>query len=225
MDEFDPGAAIEQAQSDQGPHRNIDAANPDAVTVAANVHGTEPQPAQAVSQIPQTERMVDVTDTTATPRYPKRIHEIVADGRIVEHTFRFGKEPTRMPYAHGMKFLHIPSFEVRHLDGTLIPPLPNLAEQGNGVLALRASQVIAELDELSEEALVRRCNAISGGERMLVSNGKDSLVRFLLNREIRKREAAASKEDAETDVGGATMSNEPAAGAMDSLFAGMSGDA
>ena len=225
MDEFDTGLATEgqtglategqtglatEGQTDHSPHPE-----------------PGPHPAQVVSQIPPTERLVDVTDTTATPRYPKRIHEIVVDGRVREYEFKFGETPTRMPFAHGMKFLHIPSFEVRHLDGTLIPPLPNFDEQGNSGAppVLRPSQVIAELDELSEESLVRRCNAISGGERMMVENGQDSLVRFLLNREIRKREAAASKEAVETDVGVATITNEPTDKAMDSLFAGMSGDA
>ncbi|KKL65181.1 hypothetical protein LCGC14_2157560 [marine sediment metagenome] len=226
MDEFDTDLVEKEGDS---AFRNIDAGNKQAETIL------NPQPQHAGAQVQfgpvpnpepatvSTEKLVAVTDTTCSPRYHTRKHEIIVDGRTLEYEFKFA-HATPMPFSHAMKFLHIQSFECRHPDGTLIPPLPNLAEQSNSGAApvLRPSQVIAELDELSDDALVRRCNAISGGEQMSVTSGKDSLVRFLLNRETRKQEAEASKREAAVEVeAGIEISAEPAGADMDRLFGGI----
>ena len=225
MDEFDDAIGTQEGEP---PLANIDPRNPDAQTIL------NPEPQIQAGPVPHpepvaapAERIVNVTDTTTTPRYHTRKHEIVVDEIIKEYTFKFGRA-TPMPFAHAMKFLHIPSFECRHPDGTLIPALPDVAGRGNSGAppALLPDEVIAKLDELTEEALVRRCNAISGGEQMTVTSGKDSLVRFLVNKETRKQEAEASKREGEVEVdAGVTMRDEPAGAELDRLFDGMRDDA
>ena len=224
-DVFDTGEEPQDGDTEQSPQPHAMAGLVPEAGVQQVQQGLQPgAPTPEVPEPPRTEQVVHVTDTTQTPRWPSRKHEIVVGGRILEIEFIFGK-PTILPFSHAMKFLHIPSFECKHPDGTLIPPLPNIAEQSNsgGALLLRVSQVVAELDELSEDSLVRRCNALSGGERMVITSGRNSMIQFLVNRETRKREAKTSKEGSETDVGGATIAEEP--GNMDNFFTGMSGDA
>lgn len=135
---------------------------------------------------------VFVTDSTATPGYPTRTHEIIVNGNNVQYEFQHGKS-CEMPYAHGMKFLGIESFEVKHRDGTRIPTLPNVAERANGQQPpkLRPDEVIAKFDELSEEALIRRSNAIPGGERFTGQSDRDALIGFLLDRGRNEQAPAA----------------------------------
>jgi hypothetical protein len=135
------------------------------------------------------------------PDHSQRVHLQMIDGRLMQFVFKYG-EPLGMPFEHAMKFL-------RHSDGFLVqerlddghlrtyePPPPDLDPhnpQGNRI-TLGDSQVIAELDELTHEALKVRAAMEAGGEKTKAFS-KERLIAFLVQRRKEKALENLSPED------------------------------
>lgn len=115
-----------------------------------------------------------VTDTNC--KDAPRTHSVMVGDSVVDVTFQPG-EPLELEASVGMKFLVDPAFVVQNHDGRTLrgESKPDSA----GRVDLAPDQVIAYLDELAVDALVKRCKMIPGGENKKKQDGKDSLIAFL----------------------------------------------
>lgn len=96
-----------------------------------------------------------VVDTHATQG--PRIHDMVnAQGRIVRYEFKDFVTATPVPHSHAMRFSTIPGFEVYDRDQNKITTKEVEGASGSAALTLRADEVIANLEELTVEALRAR---------------------------------------------------------------------
>jgi hypothetical protein len=134
--------------------------------------------APAVAPAPPTDLMV--TDTTATPNYPKRIHTIVVAGTEISYTFEAGK-PTQMPLAHAMKFVKNEAFiVVDPATGRRYEPFADPSQRQVQIASLAPGQVIASLDELTSKALLFRCQSLNGGERYGANSDRREMIAFIV---------------------------------------------
>jgi hypothetical protein len=142
-------------------------------------------PKNAPAERPET---LTVLDTTAVSG-PRR-HTIIVDGAEVTHEFQPGK-PLAMPYAHAMKFLGIPAFQVADDQGSRVTPPadPKKSETTEGV-HLADDEVVARLDELTMEALLLRANMAPGGEKLKKNDGRATVQAFLAGHIKRTKDTA-----------------------------------
>jgi hypothetical protein len=144
-----------------------------------------------------------VSDLCCQPNKPHdvRVHEQIINKRLVTFTFKYG-ERLPLPFEHAMKFL-------KHKDGFLVeqalddgayrkyePPPPDIDPhnpQGDRI-TLTDTQVIAELDELTHDALKVRAAMEVGGEKTKAFS-KEKLISFLVQRRKEKALENLSPED------------------------------
>jgi hypothetical protein len=107
-----------------------------------------------------------------------RRHEIMAGDRLATHAFTRA-ERTKMPLSHALKFLGIADMEVRDDKGAVIGLKPTDAVDGKSGMVLRPGQIIADLAELTREALVNRVEGKPGHEALGRSPSKGDLIAFL----------------------------------------------
>lgn len=112
-----------------------------------------------------------------------RAHEVPtrteADGTVLwtKAYLLSADKPTEMPEEHAMMFLKDPAFQV--YDGeTLLKPLIS-KEGGLGGFQLGEDEVIATFDELSKEALYRRCKVMAGSVEITAKTKPEEMVAFL----------------------------------------------
>jgi len=84
-----------------------------------------------------------------------------------------------MPEAHALQFLRDSSFIVMRKNGTRIPPAMIAKEGGTGGFELPEDETIAKWDELSNEALFRRCKAYADSLDIAESTAKSKKIAFL----------------------------------------------
>lgn len=102
-----------------------------------------------------------VIDTHATQG--ARTHEMVtASNRIVQYKFPDFVTAIPVPHSHAMRFSAIEGFEVYDKDQNQITTKTVTGTTGTAALTLRADEVIANLDELTAEALRLRVLKIPG---------------------------------------------------------------
>lgn len=124
--------------------------------------------------------MLQVTDTNANAAYPLRKHDVLNDdGSVTTYEFCYGAA-TKMPLHHGMKFLVDDAFIVTDEKGHRIDPRPKRAQEQEAALALKPGQVVADLEELTVDALFVRCQMLPGSEGMKKNTKKGDMIEFLL---------------------------------------------
>jgi hypothetical protein len=146
---------------------------------------TKPAPVQARKA--GSEKFL-VTDLNASSRSGPRVHEMPEKQRfpngktetvIERFTFNPG-EATEMPRDMALRFAKAdPSFEVRTPDGNKIKPVDALTESGDKI-ALEPGQVIAAIEDLTDEALIERAKKLPGAEDMPANPKRDDLIAFVL---------------------------------------------
>lgn len=140
-----------------------------------------------------------VIDTRATQG--ARTHEMVnAANRIVQYKFPDFVTAIPVPHAHAMKFSAIPGFEVYDKDQNQITTKTVTGVTGAASLTLRADEVIANLDELTVEALRNRVLKIPGHTAKSVPNRtrREELVGILVK--AGKPKFEDSDDDDEDDL-------------------------
>lgn len=120
-----------------------------------------------------------VQDTTCAAGAGAREHVQIVGG--IETTFSFEyKKKVEMDKAIAHKFLKTAEFIVTDHDGKVIERSPDQPDQHSiKPFLLKEDQVIAQLTELSDQALLKRAMQMVGGERMQHS-GRDRVIAFLM---------------------------------------------
>lgn len=137
-----------------------------------------------------------VIDTRATQG--ARTHEMVnAQGRIVQYKFPDFVTAIPVPHSHAMLFSAISGFEVYDKDQNQITTKTVASSTGTAALTLRADEVIANLDELTVEALRARALKIPGNTPKTVParTRREELVAMLVKAGKPKFEEADDDED------------------------------
>jgi hypothetical protein len=158
---------------------------------------TQPAPAEKLAEKPAKKPdTLFVQDTTCTPNGGAREHVQIIGG--AEKTFSFEyKKKVEMPSAVAMKFLKIAEFIVTDHEGKTVERVPDQPDQhAIKPFLLKEDQVIAQLTELSDNALLKRAMQMVGGERMQHS-GRDRLISFLLAARRAADEQRRGKSDDE----------------------------
>lgn len=155
-----------------------------------------------------------VIDTNA--KTGPRLHEIPIKmddvGEVIlTKPYRLDAEvPTQMEENHAMFFLKDQAFIVRNPKGEHIKPVVK-REGGMGGFRLDENEVIAEYEELSKEALYKRCKVLAGSEGIKETRTpKEEMVAFLKERANPARGRSPGSE---------SVIGEMAAGELDSLLA------
>lgn len=94
----------------------------------------------------------------------------------------FNSIPCWMPESDARVFLKDPAFTVWNNDEEVVPPLPKQAM----VRTVRADElppncVVADLNELTSDALLTRAAQRPGGQRFTGETRREALVRFLMD--------------------------------------------
>ena len=119
--------------------------------------------------------MLDVTDQTAEGG--TRAHEI--GGK----TYRFtGLAPVKMPAAHALLLVGIPTFDVRGPDGRKYERAKTEVAAGSSELRLRNDQVIATLDELMVPALRQRAEQWADHPAYDARASREAIIIFIMER-------------------------------------------
>lgn len=123
--------------------------------------------------------MWKVTDKTTSDEFKKRTQVVMLDGVETPFEFSFGK-PTLMPPEAAMKFAPIvEGFDVIDENGK--PVKPSNAALKPAAEVLGDSEVVADLSELTNEALAMRASPKKGGEKFSKDKNPDRLemIEFL----------------------------------------------
>lgn len=94
------------------------------------------------------------------------------------------KSPTPMPREHAVKFLSDASFQVFNEYGIHVPDLPTAESLRAGQdrkITLAPNEVVAKLHELTDEAILTRCQRFPGGERLTKKTKRPDLEEFLVD--------------------------------------------
>lgn len=132
--------------------------------------------------------MFTVTDLNASSKSGPRVHEMLErqrlpNGKVEFVTRRFTFNPgegLQMERDMALRFAKVDdSFEVRTPAGNKIKPVDALTEGGEKI-ALEPGQVIAAIEDLTNEALIDRAKALPGAEDMPANPKRDDLISFVL---------------------------------------------
>jgi hypothetical protein len=144
------------------------------------------------------QKFLRVIDSSVTEEYPKRVHEIVLNGTIIEVPFTLGV-PTILPFEQGIKFMK-DGFKVEATDGSSLdlPVIPT----DNVVASLAKDECVAKFSELRIGALKLRAAQRHGGEIFASCTDQDrkELVSFLSDSKIGEDETVADTVDGEDDL-------------------------
>lgn len=151
-----------------------------------------PEPTSEKSVISPREAMTDilfVTDTTATVDSPTRVHEHMVAGKREKYVFGYAT-PLKLPRAVAMKFAKTESFIVEDADGNRVQPIVTQPFI-NGVkrVDLAVDQCIANFSELTDEALLIRCQQSNGGEVITRDNSRSQRIEFLVATRLKFEES------------------------------------
>jgi hypothetical protein len=141
-----------------------------------------------------------VLDTTATPEFPKRVHEMIVDRILKSFTFEHGKG-LEMPREIALKFLKWEAFKLVDAKGNVLdyqrrPKQPEELQAGEA-LTLADNETVARYDELSNGALQARVLELPGGEQFAVNPSRDAIIRFIV---AHKQKIAATNRSRESDL-------------------------
>lgn len=104
-------------------------------------------------------------------------------------------EPTTMPEADARVFLRDKAFIVRNELGRRVPSLPDqeVMSAGRTPPKLEPGQVVANLKELTTDALLARAQQYPGGDRLTKKSKRDAIIGFLWD--AKHHTAAPADED------------------------------
>jgi hypothetical protein len=125
-----------------------------------------------------------VYDRNAAPGSP-RYHQARENGKLYALK---SDEPTFMPEEDARVFLRDPAFVVISSQNVRIPSLPEQAkmnQSGSGI-TLGPDEVVANLSELTYEALLARAGARGGSETLGKRPKRDDLIEFLRRAPVTK---------------------------------------
>lgn len=143
------------------------------------------------SPVERRPRLFAVTDTSATSTVPTRVHDVIVDGKTKQITFKYG-EPSMLSFAEAMKFQK-EGFIVNDEDGLLVQrPSETTVET---LSQFGADKVIADLNELTREALYVRAATLPGGEVLKIGSPKDVLVKFIRDSASKKLKDSTATEE------------------------------
>lgn len=113
------------------------------------------------------------------------------------------KNPTPMPREHAVKFLSDSSFKVYNEYGVHVPDLPTAESLRAGQdrrITLAPNEVVAKLHELTDEAILTRCQRFPGGERLTKKTKRADLEEFLVDA-MQRRQKGIPDEKIGADAG------------------------
>lgn len=151
-----------------------------------------------------------VWDSTAPPG-AVRIHEVIIarnkkTGKVATKSYSLSSDtPCGMAPEHALQFLRDEAFIVSASDDIDLRDQqrirPVKARVGNvNIIALSENETIAEWNELTDDALVRRAMAFPSGDKPDVNASRDELVEFLTNAsKIRKADGDRLEDDGELE--------------------------
>lgn len=133
-----------------------------------------------------------VNDQSATGSHPVRIHELMIDGIIRSYKFEYGKK-TELPYEIGIKFMK-DGFDV-YEPGSDVPMRAPAVTDTTSNIRLAPDEVVARLDELTDDSLVLRVALKPGGEKLAVGEfDREKTIAFLKGA-MEKQQGKASEEE------------------------------
>ena len=94
-------------------------------------------------------------------------------------------EDTFMPEEHARRFLVDKAFQVTAPSGNLVPALDPEASSRVIPNMLRPNQIIADVSELTQEALLTRALMAPGAPKFTSRTKRDTLIEFLLEENVR----------------------------------------
>jgi len=124
-----------------------------------------------------------------------RVHEVrLNDGSTRAFTFPSDAARVEVPVDVAISLSRIPSFEVMDSRGLIVVP-QQIEEQTNlgEVVSLAADQVIANLSELTKEALVSRANDLGAGFKS--NHAKEAVIKFIVDYNIQNPGSSADSEE------------------------------
>jgi len=136
------------------------------------------RPKAVAPEAAQDPDIYNVTDTTAVPGGPPRVHTQIIDGIETNFTFKHG-EALAMPRAHAMKFARHREFIVRDAASKRVQPVHDVMKREVDVKLLQPGQVIAEVRELTMDALLNRAQTLPGGERFGRNSQREDVMLFI----------------------------------------------
>ena len=86
---------------------------------------------------------------------------------------------TQMPMEHALKFLSDPSFKVMAPTGNRIMPVPK-TDLSKPITKPADHEIVVSYEELSVEALTRRCLVLPGADQLPQGATKEQMVTFLV---------------------------------------------
>lgn len=159
------------------------------------------------------EQQYEVFDMNAQPgAQGARTHQIIV-GRhprtgepIVKNYSLRSDEATLMPMGHAMQFLKDDAFGVYDAKGNRIEPVRDNNVKARN-LGLATDEVVAVLDELTIDALYKRCRLHAGAEHIKKNTSKKTMVDFLIEtaEESRTEGVSPGSEDKAAEMDGDTL--------------------
>lgn len=146
----------------------------------------------------------------------ERVHEVLPGitYALVFNEFR------KMPEAHARVFLKDPSFEVVNAAGVVQKPLDPLTLKRIAPSRLPPDMVIANLDELTTEALFQRATVKAAGEELSSDTSREEMIALIKGEEIRASTASRRETGAgDGDAGSETMDDADAARMLEAELA------
>lgn len=126
----------------------------------------------------------------STGQFKARVHEV----RPGKSYPLYSDRPTRMPESDARVFLRDESFKVMDAKGNQVLPLKLQAMEREVPKRLEPEFVVAEVQELSTEALVTRAAMFPGGGQYNTETPRAALIRFLISAQ-RARDATNTAGD------------------------------
>lgn len=114
----------------------------------------------------------------------------------------FNDKPCWMPEADARVFLKDAAFLVLNSDEEMVPSLNKQALERKLPERLAANLVIADLAELTAEALVTRAAQKLGGQRFSLDTRREALIRFLADGHVEQERTIAAQRRIPEDVPG-----------------------
>lgn len=126
-----------------------------------------------------------------------RDHEILPG---ISYTLYFDQD-TEMPEEHARRFLVDESFIVRAPDNTRLAPFSEQVKSRDLPPMLKPNQVIADLNELNQEALLNRALLKPGAPKFNIRSKRDAIIEFLISAHETEGPGARAVPTAEDDEG------------------------
>jgi len=154
--------------------------------------------------------MFSVLDLTATQDNPVREHVILVNGLQKKCVFKFG-EKLELEQPEALKFSGNDGFIVYDEQGNVFTQVKEVSQGAEIGQKLAPDQVLANLTELSREALLNRAAVLPGGEVFMAKGAKprlETVIEFITQHNKKTRQAETSVDDEDSLIDSDGMSKE-----------------